>query len=120
MRALFVIFLSLLIQSGLFARLVPAAIGCAVAAMEDCHPGCGSHDCKDHDCPPCPDGEKCPLDGQSHHHHHGLCAHLQPLASGCDAVSGLLPPAVTGIGRDETDSHPPQGPVFELDKPPLI
>lgn len=121
MRALFVIMLTLLVQSGVFARLVPAGMCCTVAALEHCH--ChefGGQGCPDHDHPRCPEGEKCPLDGQPHQHHHSMCGHTQPMTTACDSGCGLLPPFAVGLEREECDSRPPQGPVFELDKPPLI
>jgi hypothetical protein len=120
MRTLFVILLTLTIQSGLFARLVPGTIGCPLVVMADCHgDDCDDHDSPEHQCPPCQDGKKCPLDGHPHHHH-GPCVHLQPLTFFGEFASGTLPPHPVRLEREELQLCVPQGPVSDMDKPPLI
>ena len=78
----------------------------------DLHQGeepCGdTHDHND-ECPPGP-----------HHHHHGMCSHMSPMV--IDTVASLRVAMPDGhlLGLQTAYILAPEGPFFELDKPPLI
>lgn len=61
------------------------------------------------DCPTCP-----------HDHHTHTCCHPAPIAGDEIVVAGLVPPYASLIGVAWPAVLPPDGPVFALDKPPLI
>ena len=120
MHNFFVILLTMAIQTGLFARLAPEGEFCLQSGVEDCPRGASdhSHDPCDHT-HPCPDDDECPLDGK-HHHHHGSCVHSLQLTFGGEGSCKLTPPFAVSLGREAQQRHAPDGPVRDLDKPPLI
>jgi hypothetical protein len=128
MRSLWLILLTLLTQAGLLARLAPEGDCCPVSVLEHCHMephdhgADGSHDRQQ----PCDDGrhcpgdEGCPPDGEHHHHHHGCLVHGMQWAPGGESGCRLAPPRVVSLAREWTQLRVPEGPVRDLDKPPLI
>jgi hypothetical protein len=120
MRTLFFTFLTIAIHAGLLARMAPEGEFCLRSIVEDCHlAGGGAPDdgCDgDH---ACPDGDECPADGQ-HHHHHGTCLHSVPLMFAGEGSPELGPLLVVSLGCEARHSRVPDGPVRDLDKPPLI
>jgi hypothetical protein len=71
-----------------------------------------AHDEPATDCPSdCPPGE--------HHHHHACCV---PLQLAVDPAAGYRLPVPESflVGLLSLNLVPPDGPVFDLDKPPLI
>ena len=123
MRFASVIILSLLIQTGLFGRVVTNGLCCPVSSLEHCHDhdaGHGdSHDgCHDSDSPVGDD--KCPSDCGEHHHHHGNCIHSMQFSISGEGHHRLAPPLAVSLGCDRQHLRAPDGPVMEMDKPPLI
>lgn len=120
MRTFFVILLTLAIQTGLFARLAPEGEFCPQSVIEDCHGEAGDHSHDPCDRPhTCPDGDECPLGGEDHHHH-GSCVHSLQLTFGGEGTCELIPLMAVSLGRDTQHLRAPDGPVRDLDKPPLI
>jgi len=119
-RAALTLLFLLVIQAGLFARLAPEAAPCLSLVTEHCaldaeppsHDPCGDPD----GCPDgCPDGDNCPLGG----HHHAGCAHHLPVAPADPIGSRLIPPSAVALGHEFENLRVPDGPVQDLDKPPL-
>ncbi len=78
---------------------------------------CHGHEEPDHDEPATDCPSNCPPG--DHHHHHACCGAL-PLAVDI-AVGCRLPlPDSFLLGLQSLRLVPPDGPVFDLDKPPLI
>lgn len=76
---------------------------------------CTSHDHEEERPAPCaPD---CP---EKHHHHGTCCIHGVQLSFIADHHFRLTPPRYLSLGCDVLDMRAPDGPVFEMDKPPLI
>ena len=113
--------LSWLLIIGVFAAVGLRAFASGpdhnLTCATECHPSdhdhgeepCGdSHDRND-ECPPGP-----------HHHHHGMCAHVSPMA--IDSVASLRVRVPDGqlLGLLAACFFAPDSPYFELDKPPLI
>ncbi|MFM7182438.1 MAG: hypothetical protein ACKO2G_13365 [Verrucomicrobiales bacterium] len=117
------IFLSLLLHLVGFARMVgaevsghdalPSADGCC--QHEDASPACG----EDHS-HGCPEDTDCPVEGD-HCHHHGTCAvHSILLLFPSEKSLTLLSPEGRDLAFEILDDRAEDGPVMELDKPPLI
>jgi hypothetical protein len=96
---------------------------------EDEH-GHGHHHAAEHGSPchghgderPDPDhpGGDCPSESPSgEHHHHACCIPLQLAIEGI-ATCRLPAPASQRLGLQSLRQVPPDGPCFDLDKPPLI
>jgi hypothetical protein len=78
---------------------------------------CGGHG-HDHELPdPDEPSNGCPLG--EHQHHHACCV---PLQLALDAVAGYRLPVPDSflVGLQSLNLVPPEGPSFDLDKPPLI
>lgn len=126
MRHASVIILSLLIHLGLFGRLAADGECCPQPALEHCHVDCHDHGAPGHSHDPCiadhhaPDRGNCPSDCGEHHHHHGTCIHSMQLSLTADSHCLLIPPRSLMMGCDRLHLRAPEGPVFEMDKPPLI
>ena len=71
---------------------------------------------------PCSDShssdDECPTG--PHHHHDGLCGHSSPMAVDFATGARLPLPDALLVGLQFSKLLTPEGPVFELDKPPLI
>ena len=97
--------------AGLSGRMIPDDHPYPQEHVKEC---CG-HDCGSDDgdhSPDCPPG--------SHDHHSHACCHPLPLA-GVEMEYDRVPvPAHSWLGVTCWTALPPEGPVFELDKPPLI
>jgi hypothetical protein len=126
MRLASVIILTLFVQLGLFGRLAGNGVCCPTQSMEHSHAhdslgvetGHSHDDCTD-DHHPADEG-KCPPDCGEHHHHHGTCFHNMQMSLAGDGHCRLAPPYVVSLGCGWQHMQAPDGPVFELDKPPLI
>lgn len=121
------IILTLLIQLGFFCRLAYEGECCPQAGMEHTHLEASCHhDDSDHPAPVCAaevqtsDLGNCPSDCTEHHHHHGTCIHSMQLSHIVDSHCRLAPPHSLMMGCDWLHMRVPDGPVFEMDKPPLI
>jgi hypothetical protein len=110
MRFAFIAALSLLIQMGLFGRVMHQASCCPDAPPAHCHDHEHSHD-SDHD--PSSDSDKT-------HHHHASCIHSIPLSFSSDCDHRSAPMYCVSIERILRHERAPDGPVMEMDKPPLI
>jgi len=124
MRFVSITILTLLIQSGLCSRLVASGVCCPNQSLEHAH----GHDYRstdhsdgdctgDHDSPGKP---ACPSDCGEHHHHHGSCIHGVQLSLAGDGHCRLTPPHAVSLACELQHSRAPDGPVMEMDKPPLI
>lgn len=126
MRLASVIFVSLLIHLGLLGRVLGDGLCCPETPQELAH----SHDCgnadahhshgdceNDHD--PSDEG-KCPPDCGEHHHHHGACFHSMQLSLIAEGLCRLNPPHAVSLECEWHHLRAPDGPVMEMDKPPLI
>ncbi len=123
MRAVIVITLSLLIQMGLFGRVVSDVLICPVSSLEHCHDHDAGHEHSHHDCHDndvSSGDENCPPDCGEHHHHHGNCVHSMQLSIFGDCEYRLAPPHAVSLKCDWHHLRAPDGPVMEMNKPPLI
>lgn len=119
MRAVIVIAISLLIQMGLFGRVMSDAPCCPDISLEHCHEHDHSHEHgpDTHDSSEDPD---CPPDCGEHHHHHGGCIHSLQLSIPAETTCRLVTPHPVSLKCDRQHHRAPDGPVMEMDKPPLI
>lgn len=125
MRFASVIILSLLIHLGLVGRVVGEGVCCPEThdhshthdhgdmGIHHSHGDCtGDHEESDEgDCPP---------DCGDHHHHHGTCFHSMQLSLIGEGQCRLSPPHSVSLGCERQHLRAPDGPVMEMDKPPLI
>ncbi|HSP41405.1 MAG TPA: hypothetical protein VLO11_00915 [Luteolibacter sp.] len=119
MRAVIVITLSLLIQMGLFGRVMSEGLCGQALSFGHCHEHDGSHE-HSHDDTHHGD-ENCPPDcGEHHHHHHENCVHGMQLSIFGDCEYRPAPPHAVSLKCDRHHLRAPDGPVMEMDKPPLI
>ena len=121
------IILCLMVQLGLFSRLATERECCPQVTLEHSHvdfhdqhnvPNHNhSHFTADQDAP---NHENCPTDCSEHHHHDGTCIHSLQLSITTDNHCPLIPACSLAMGCGWSHMRVPDGPVFEMDKPPLI
>ena len=115
--------LSLLIQIGLLGRVMSEGLHCPSSVLE--------HHCQDHGCDDShgepetgSDSDHSPKGKEAHsdcaEHHHGNCIHNLQLSIPGDVDQRLLLPRFVLLSAKRHHLRPPLGPVFEMDKPPLI
>ena len=128
MRLLSAILLTALILSGLSMRAVAKGICCPEphSHPSDCtphdHGGCGDHDespAHTHEDKLPSGGDSCPPDCGDHHHH-GNCIHVLPISLTAEHHVRLPDLHSVSLQADRHHQRVPEGPVRELDKPPLI
>jgi hypothetical protein len=135
MRLLCAMLVSLTVLSGLMMRVHAMATGCAsmgcayLPSHGPHHTHGGPHDCDHHSHASCAasdhqPGESPARDLGSHgdcdHHHHGTCVHGLPLCLHADGTIRVPILHTLLLRREILHQQVPDGPVCELDKPPLI
>ena len=114
-RHLLLTLLTLGILAGLGERML-SQVGWhvnEVVMSEDC---CGGHDA------PAPDddhhGPNCPP--EPHHHHKGVCCGTVLVVEDPECCRLSVRPGTSRVAWSHPDEAAPDGPFFEMDKPPLI
>lgn len=99
---------------------VIAGLGGRVLAIDHSHAPDQADECCGHDHVPDDGGhdQDCPPGPHDHHSH--ACCHPAPLAGVEMEYDRMAVPAHSWLGVTWWTALPPDGPVFELDMPPLI
>ena len=119
MRPTIVFALSLLIQMGLLGSVLCDGPCCPDISVEHCHEHDHAHE-HGPDTHSSSEEPNCPPDCGEHHHHHGGCIHSLQMSIPAETRCRLGTPHAVSLKCERKHHRAPDGPVMEMDKPPLI